>query len=61
MSNLVWRSTSDKIYIKIVGEMLGDRITKPAKTVDYLSVWVDTEIRLLGHDLFPKSLASVCF
>jgi hypothetical protein len=45
----------------MLGELLGDRIPKPAKTVDYLSVWIDTKIRLLGHNLFPKSLASVCF
>jgi hypothetical protein len=42
----------------MLGELLGDRIPKPAKTVDYLSVWIDTKIRLLGHNLFPKSLTS---
>jgi hypothetical protein len=43
--------------IKTVGEMVGDRPAKPRKTAHY-SRYIDTKIRLLGHDLFPKSLTS---
>jgi hypothetical protein len=54
MSNLVWRSTSDKIHAKTVGEMVVDRTTKTAHNL----MWIDAKNWLLGYNLFPKSLTS---
>ena len=38
-----------------LGEMVCNRIAKPAKTA-YILLPIDNKIRLSGDDLFPKSL-----
>jgi hypothetical protein len=45
---------------KTVGEMVGNRPTKPAKTARYL-LWIDTKNRLLRNGLFLKALPAIRF